>query len=94
MDRQDEIARGQWAEQLLKDPRWIEAWEAFRLAVFAKMENAKTDEGTLRGKDYLRVANDVRAYFEGHIRTGHMAANEIKLEEEEKRKKHFWSRAA
>jgi hypothetical protein len=42
----------------------------------------------------LRVANDVRAYFEGHIRTGQVSANEIKLEEEEKRKKHFWSRAA
>lgn len=93
MDRQDEVARGKWAEQLLKDERWVDAWESFRLAVFAKMENAKTDEGTLRGKDYLRVANDVRAYFEGHIRTGQVAAHEIKLEEEEKKRK-FWQRAA
>ncbi len=77
---------------MLKDPRWIEAWETFRLEVFSKMENAKTDEGTLRGKDMLRIANDVRAHFEGLLRTGQFAAHEIKLEEV--RKKRTWPWAA
>lgn len=92
MDRQDEIARAQWAAQLLGDARWIEAWEVYRLKVFSAIENAKTDEGTLRGKLMLGVANDVRAYFEGLINGGKVAAHEIKLEEE--RKKRIWPWAA
>lgn len=86
------IRDGQWAEQLLKDERWIEAWETYRLKVFSAIENAKTDEGTLRGKLMLGVANDVRAYFERLINQGKAAAYEIKLEEE--RKKSLLSRVA
>ena len=92
MDNEDQVKRGQWAQQLLADQRWIEAWETYRLKVFAAIENAKTDEGTLRGKLMLGVANDVRAYFEGLINTGKAAAHEIKLEEE--RKKRIWPWAA
>lgn len=75
---------------LLSDPLWTEAWETYRLKVFSAIENAKTDEGTLRGKLMLGVANDVRAYFEGLINSGKAAAHEIKLEEV--RKKSLWSR--
>ena len=76
----------------MADERWIEAWETYRLKVFAAIENAKTDEGTLRGKLMLGVANDVRAYFEGLINNGKAAAYEIKLEDE--RKKRIWPWAA
>ena len=77
---------------MLKDERWIEIWETYRLVLFAKIESAKTDEGTLRGKLMLGVANDVRSALEGMVNRGKVAANEIKLEEAEK--KRFWSRAA
>lgn len=90
MDRDEQVRRGEWARQLLSDPRWIEAWESYRLKVFAAIENAKTDEGTLRGKMMLGVANDVRAYFEGVLKTGQYAAHEIKLEEERKKFKLPW----
>ncbi len=90
MDREDQVKRGLWAEQLLKDERWVEAWESYRLKVFSAIENAKTDEGTLRGKLMLGVANDVRAYFEGLINTGKAAAHEIKLEAEQKKKRWLW----
>lgn len=86
MDRDEQVRRGQWAEQLLKDQRWIEAWETYRLKVFSAIENAKSDEGTLRGKMMLGIANDVRAHLEGLIRSGQYAANEIKLEEAQKKK--------
>jgi hypothetical protein len=92
MDNEDLVKRGERARMLLGDPLWTEAWETYRLKVFAAIENAKTDEGTIRGKLMLGVANDVRAYFEGLINSGKAAAHEIKLEEE--RKKSFWSRAA
>lgn len=91
LDRDDEVRRGQWADSLLKDPRWIEAWEGYRLKLFAAMENAKTDEATLKGKEMLRIANDVRSHFEGMLRTGKVAEHEIKLEEERKKRKWPWA---
>lgn len=75
---------------LLNDELWTEAWEQYRLKVFHAIENAKTDEGTLRGKLMLGVANDVRAYFEGLVNLGKKAAYEIKLEEEQKKKRWLW----
>lgn len=90
IDRDEQVRRGQKAEQFLKDALWLEAWELYRLKVFSAIENAKTDEGTLRGKLMLGVANDVRAYFEGLINTGKAAAHEVKLEEEKKRFKLPW----
>lgn len=89
MDRDDQVRRGLRAKQLLEDELWTEAWDLYRLKVFAAIENAKTDEGTIRGKLMLGVANDVRAHFEGLVNTGKAAAHEIKLEED--RKKRFWN---
>jgi hypothetical protein len=89
MDRDDQVTRANRAKQLLENPLWTEAWELYRLKVFSAIENAKTDEGTIRGKLMLGVANDVRAYFEGLINTGKAAAHEIKLEEERKKKRWF-----
>jgi hypothetical protein len=63
----------------------------YRLKVFAAIENAKTDEGTIRGKLMLGVANDVRAYFEGLVNTGKAAAHEVKLEEERKKRFLPWA---
>ena len=91
MDREQQIRRAQRAEQILKDPLWTEAWEIYRLKVFSAIENAKTDEATIRGKLMLQIANDVRAHFEGLINTGRAAAHEIKLEEERKKKRRWWS---
>jgi hypothetical protein len=91
VDRDETIKRGLWAEQLLKDERWTEAWETYRLKLFYAIENAKTDEGTIRGKLMLGVANDVRAYFEGLINSGKAATHEVKLEEEQKKKRWPWA---
>lgn len=85
MNHEEQVRRAQRAEQFLKDSLWLEAWELYRLKVFSAIENAKTDEGTIRGKLMLGVANDVRAYFEGLINTGKAAAHEVKLEEERKK---------
>jgi hypothetical protein len=89
-DPQDQIERMHRAKAILTDELWTEAWEVLRLKLFSAIENAKTDEGTIRGKLLLGVANDFRAYFEGLINQGKAAAHEIKLEEE--RKKRNWPR--
>lgn len=86
MDKTEPVRRGLRAEQFIKDELWIEAWELYRFKVFAAIENAKTDEGTIRGKLMLGVMNDVRAHFEGIVNTGKAAAHEIKLEEERKKR--------
>ena len=93
MDADELIRRGLKAEQLLKDPLWTEAWEIYRLKLFSMIENAKTDEGTIRGKLMLGVANDVRTILEGFVKSGKACGHEIKLEEERK-KFSFWSRSA
>ena len=86
MDRDEEVRRGQRAEQLLKDPMWTGAWEDIRFALFSAIENAKTDEGALAGKKLLNLSNDLRRIFEGHIRTGQVANHEIRLDEERKKR--------
>lgn len=80
----------QRAHAILSDPLWTEAWETYRLKVFSAIENAKTDEGTIRGKLMLGIANDVRSYFEAIVNAGKSAAHELKLEEDEKKRKRFW----
>ena len=92
MDRDDQVKRADQAKRLLSDPLWTEAWETYRLVLFSKIESAKSDEGTLRGKMMLGVANDVRKFFEGLINTGKSAANDIKVEEAEKKRR--WPFAA
>ena len=81
----DPIQRQHRAQQLLNDALWQEAWEVYRLKLFSAIENAKTDEATIRGKLMLGIASDVRAYLEGLINKGKAAAHEIKLEKERKR---------
>jgi hypothetical protein len=90
MDKDEPVKRGLRAQAILTDPLWVEAWESYRLKLFSAIENAKTDEATLRGKLMLGVANDVRAHFEALVNAGKAAAHEIKLEEERKKKRFFW----
>lgn len=86
MDRDEQIKRGQRAQAILNDPLWAEAWEFYRYKIFAAIENAKTDEGAIRGKLMLGIANDVRAYFEGLVTSGKVATHEVKLDEEKKKR--------
>lgn len=86
MDNVDRVKRKGQAEQILKSELWEEAWRVFRLRVFGAIENAKTDEGTIRGKLMLGIATDVRRVLENIIKDGEVAAAEIKLEEERKRR--------
>ena len=90
MDDHDKVRRAQRVEPFLKGADWEEAWAAFRLEVFRQIENAKTDEGTLRGKSMLGIASDVRRILENMVKEGAMAAHQIQLEEERK-KRPFWS---
>lgn len=84
MDSDDLIRRQNTADRILKDELWNEAWEKFRASVFSAIENAKSDEATIRGKLMLGIANDVRHFFETVIKTGQYES--IQLEQ----KKRLW----
>ena len=92
MDNDQVVRRANAAAQLLRSELWTEAWEIYRAKVFTAIENAKSDEGTIRGKLMLGVMNDVRSHFESLVEMGKYAENEIKLDAE--RKKRRWPFAA
>jgi hypothetical protein len=85
MDNDERIKRGNEAGRILKSALWAEAWATYRTQVFAAIENAKSDEATIRGKLMLGVMNDVRKVFEGMLKDGEFNTAEVKLTEERKR---------
>ena len=93
MDQNAAVARAQRAELFLKDPLWDESWTHLTQAITAASMTAKTDEGTLRGKQLLGLMVDLRQYWERAIKDGVFAQHQLKLEAEEK-KRRFWQNAA
>jgi hypothetical protein len=87
-----QVRLGLEAERLLKSEQWTNAWDLYRARVFTAIENAKTDEATIRGKLMLGVMTDVRQIFESLMKAGEYSTAQVKLEEE--RKKRRWPFAA
>lgn len=95
MNDQQAAQRGRDAKDLLAHPLLIEAWASYRERLHAVMETAKSDEATLRAKMLLGMLGDLRAHFESIVEEGELAAEAIKLEEEEEEaKRKPWWRAA
>jgi len=89
MNAEDTVARARRAEMFLKDPLWDEAWTLLQKKITEAMIAAKTDDGTLRGKQLLGLMVDLRQHWERIIKDGAVAQYNLKLEEEEK-KRRFW----
>ena len=85
MNANEAIARSQRAEQFLKDPLWDESWTVLQAKITAAMIAAKTDEGTIRGKQLLGLMVDLRQHWERVIKDGAVADHQLKLEAEEKK---------
>lgn len=79
--------RGQNAARLLRDPLYLEAWDAVRLKLRQVMESAQTDEATLKAKSMLALLNDVQGHFSRVVTDGAIAAEAIRLEEEQDKPK-------
>jgi hypothetical protein len=91
--KDDEIRRGQRAEAILKDPLYIEAWEAINAQLAKLMVEAKTDEATLEAKKCIGLLADMRQHFGRILYNGRHAAEQIKFEEEAKKQKRWWAAA-
>jgi hypothetical protein len=87
MNANEAIARAQRAELFLKDPLWDEAWAVLQTKITAAMIAAKTDEGTIRGKQLLGLMVDLRQHWERVIKDGAVADHQLKLEAEEKNRR-------
>jgi len=83
----DPVTRGQRAQAILNDDLWKEAWSVLEQRLVGAMLAAKTDEGTLRGKQLCGLMEDLRRHFERAIKDGQIAEHQIKLDAEEKRRK-------
>lgn len=86
MSDTDAVARGQRAAMILKDPLWEQAWSELRAQLTSAMVSAKTDEGTLRGKQMLQLMVDVRQHWERAIKDGQITEHNIKLDAEQKKR--------
>lgn len=93
MNKQQEQQRGTQANRIINDPLYVEAWDSVRNRLLAVMEAAKTDEATLRAKTMLGLLHDVKGHFERVMANGKIASEEIRLEDEAKKRK-FWQRVA
>ena len=91
VSKDDEISRGQRAEAIVRDPMFIEAWDAVRARLVGIMETAQTDEATLKAKTCLGLLADVKQHFARVITDGRIAAESIKLEQDQRK---WWQRAA
>lgn len=83
---EDAVARGLRAAAILNDPLWQEAWTHLRESLVTAMVGAKTDEGTIRGKEMLQVMVSVREHWERAIKDGQIKEHNIKLDAEEKKR--------
>ena len=91
MTKEEQVGRGQRANAILSDPLFTEAFEAVRGKLIGIMESAKTDEGTLKAKLCLGLLNDAKQHLSRVVTDGLMAAEQIKFEAEEKRRRGWFS---
>lgn len=85
---------GQRAEQILANPIWAEAWEAYRLRILEEIERAPSagTDTVMHLKRLLTAASAAKAHMERIMKEGAIAAKSIELEEKQRKFKLFSSR--
>ena len=92
MTKEAEIRRAHGVERITNDPLFVEAWDALRGRLLVLMETAQTDEATLKAKLALGLLTDLRRHWDRIAADGKMAAQDIALDEQKKKK--WFQRAA
>lgn len=91
MTKEEQVGRGQRANAILSDPLFAEAFDGVRERLISVMETAKTDDATLKAKLCLGLLNDAKQYLSRVITDGLMAAEQLKFEAEEKKRRGWFS---
>jgi hypothetical protein len=78
-----EREHGQAAEQVLSNPIWQEAWEAYRARILEQIEAAPSNntDAVMHLKRLLAAASAARAHLERIMKEGAVAAKMIELED-------------
>jgi hypothetical protein len=78
-----EREHGQAAEQLLSNPIWQEAWDAYRARILEQIEAAPSNnqDAVMHLKRLLTAATAAKAHMERIMKEGAIAAKMIELEE-------------
>ena len=84
-----DVRRAEHAKHLLENPVQQEAWDALRARLLLLIENAKSDEATLKGKLALNLLTDLRLHWYRIVSEGTVAAETLKLEEAQKKRRWF-----
>ena len=84
MSKEQDIAKAQRADKLLKDEDLQGAFDSVRQALFEKIEQTpmRDDEGLKQLRIMLKLLKDVRANLERAIRDGKLASEELRIERE------------
>lgn len=77
--RRAEIARGQWARQLMDNPLWNEAWDVVHRDAVRQWASSQPDDAAARDDAYhrQRVAREVRRHVEQIAHTGAWAEKQL-----------------
>ena len=78
--------RGQQAEQLLANPIWKEAWDAYRLRILEEIERAPSasTDTVMHLKRLLTAATSAKTHMERIMSEGVFAAKSIEIEEKKR----------
>jgi hypothetical protein len=87
MNEEKQIRHAEQARQILENPRWVEAWDAYRSHLLHTIEQADAEdvEAVLLAKRMLSVAVHVRRHFERLIEDGKISAETVRAEQERKK---------
>lgn len=77
MTNEELAARGAHAEQLLRAPELVEAWENYRARYLDIIENTKSDEDALEARRMLRAGREAREELERMVMDGAVASDDI-----------------
>lgn len=90
MTDQEAVRRMQAVERIVGEKVYQEAWDAIRAKLLHKMETSVDDAVTLKAKSLLGLMGDLQGYFRRVMEDGRVAAEQIKLDAERKKRKSWF----
>lgn len=86
MSIQEDIQRGLDAKRLMGDPALVRAFDDIRAAITDKWANSpiRDKDGQYELRLMMKLLGDLRANLEQAIADGHMAGEELKINEQRK----------
>ncbi len=94
MNDVERLRRAEQARAILESPVFIEAWEIYRARTLMLIENADSNatEAVMQAKRLLAAGTAARKHLEAIIKDASVAAEDIRVDEERKKRGISWLR--